>query len=307
VFPGVLGASNSIIGNRSSSPYNGMHMAYAARSTEASSYDTRACPVCRNVDREVMFTKPFGNVQRCTTCSLVSLRDRATGDLVKCSYNRSYFLCGEKRGGACGYDDYFGVEWSSRESVASGLALYVASLVERSTGALLDVGCGGGLFVYHALRAGWHASGIDASKFACSMARRRLRVPVWPGTIESFSSSAVFSSQFDVITMLDVIEHLPMLIRDLGVVRKWLRPGGRLVITTPRFGGRLFAREGGAYSQFKRDHVWYFTFDTLSRVLYSVGFTDVREAGSPPLGPGLNAAHTKYSEDRDHLFVVAAA
>lgn len=109
-----------------------------------------------------------------------------------------------------------------------------------------------------------------------------------------------------MITMIDVVEHLPMLIQDLTTVRGWLRPGGRLVIATPRFGGRLFLQQGEAYSQFKRDHVWYFTYETLAHVLRIAGFSEVSEVGDPPFGPGMDAVHIKYGVERDHLFVVAA-
>jgi len=94
---------------------------------------------------------------------------------------------------------------------------------------LLDVGCGTG-FVLAALEAaGLEATGIDMHATSLRLARTRVRGPL-------FLSSATdlpFFPDFDVVTLLDVIEHVEDDAAVLREAQRVLQPEGAVVISVP--------------------------------------------------------------------------
>jgi SAM-dependent methyltransferase len=152
------------------------------------------------------------------------------------------------------------------------LALIEAHLHAR--GRLLEIGCGAGLFLAAAGRAGWQASGIEVSPVAVAFCRDTLGVEVVECDAEQMPAT---TAPFDVVVMFDVIEHLfePMAV--LGAVRSILRPGGMLVITTPNFNALsrlVLGRQWAILSPL--EHLFYFSEPTLRRALTRHGFADIR-------------------------------
>jgi SAM-dependent methyltransferase len=99
---------------------------------------------------------------------------------------------------------------------------------------VLNVGCSIGWFECLAVQHGARrAVGVDVSEAALSVARERV-----PGA-DFLKASALAlpfpPSHFDVVTMFDVIEHLPSgsELAALTQARRVLRDGGRLLLSTP--------------------------------------------------------------------------
>ena len=101
----------------------------------------------------------------------------------------------------------------------------------------LDVGCGNG-FVMAALEgAGLAMSGIDMHWSALARARRRVRGPLFC----SAATTLPFLPDFDLVTLLDVIEHVDDDVGVLAEARRVLTPGGHVVVTVPA-GPALWSR-----------------------------------------------------------------
>jgi 2-polyprenyl-3-methyl-5-hydroxy-6-metoxy-1,4-benzoquinol methylase len=108
-------------------------------------------------------------------------------------------------------------------------ALAVLNLVASETGRLLDVGCGNGEFIEQMRSYGWTVAGIDLDPSAVAYGRSR-GLDVHVGTIADLPET----TQYDVIALTHVIEHVPDPIELLRECAKRLRPvTGRIVITTP--------------------------------------------------------------------------
>ena len=98
---------------------------------------------------------------------------------------------------------------------------------------LFDVGCGTG-FVLEGLRTRYPRmalGGCDLAEDALAMTSRR--VPA--GTIvQAVAGELPFEREFDIITALDVIEHIDDDDEALAGMHRALRPGGGLVLTVPQ-------------------------------------------------------------------------
>lgn len=138
-------------------------------------------------------------------------------------------------------------------------------------GRLLDIGCATGDWLA-LLRGGglWSVAGVEIDPHAASIARERYGLQVWNGAVDEVD---IPPASFDVITLWDVLEHLPDPRTSLLRIATWLRPGGWLVIRTPD-AGSLHARLWGQYwaGLDPPRHVVVFDRVSLARLLDQTGF-----------------------------------
>lgn len=98
---------------------------------------------------------------------------------------------------------------------------------------LLDIGCGYGSFL-KAAQDNFETYGIDPSKHAISQAKKYATSAKFEiATISSYKSKKLF----DVITAFDVLEHTDKLSESLNIIKRWLKPGGILVVVVPVYDG----------------------------------------------------------------------
>lgn len=119
---------------------------------------------------------------------------------------------------------------------------------------LLDIGAGGGEFVYLAKKFGWDSTGIEPNLGYSEFARDNYEVEVVTGCLNDASASAV-----DVVTMFHVLEHMPDPISTMGCIHGRLRSGGLLFVEVPN----LLQKDASPHNIFFKAHVQYFSKDTL--------------------------------------------
>ncbi len=118
------------------------------------------------------------------------------------------------------------------------------SQIERrqKKGRLLEVGCGEGFFLTFALQRGWEGYGLDTSPEAIQAAKKRLSDRVAASTLLDASYQ---SDSFDVVSLFEVLEHLPDLMGHLREIRRVLKPGGWVCLSVPNFASlerRIFGK-----------------------------------------------------------------
>jgi len=146
---------------------------------------------------------------------------------------------------------------------------------------LLDIGCGNGAFLSRAQKQGFVVDGVETCSPLADEARKKLDCHVYTKLL----SECRFSPEtFDVVTMYDLIEHLPDPIEDLRRVQFWLKPGGVLFVLTPndeaflRRAARLAFRvslhciQRPMNSLYYSHHLSYFTARSLRSLLEATGF-----------------------------------
>jgi len=105
-----------------------------------------------------------------------------------------------------------------------------AILRHASVGRMLDVGCATGAFLDGAREHGWIVQGIEPNVNAANYAREQLGLSV---QIASLETAELTPDSFDVVTMWNVLEHVPSPSQALARVGEALRPGGLLVFAVP--------------------------------------------------------------------------
>lgn len=98
--------------------------------------------------------------------------------------------------------------------------------------ALLDIGCGVGRFGIVARNAGWRVAGIDPAVDAVHAGRSATGLELSTCTLSELSTGP---ERFDVVTLFDVLEHLPDPVAMLAQARQMLTAHGRLFATVPNF------------------------------------------------------------------------
>jgi SAM-dependent methyltransferase len=133
----------------------------------------------------------------------------------------------------------------------------------------LDLGCGAGRF----LTLAPDAIGVDVSPAALERAARNA-----PGAdlrLVEADTLPLGHGEVDLVWCSEVIEHVAGALELLQEVRRVLKPGGRLLLTTP--GHPLLRRVAIAALRFDEhfdplgEHVRFFTRSSLARTLESAG------------------------------------
>jgi 2-polyprenyl-3-methyl-5-hydroxy-6-metoxy-1,4-benzoquinol methylase len=226
------------------------------------------CALCGANGTRPLYQKSGYAIGRCGQCGLVYANPRAPRDTILGRYSRDYF-----------WNEYLpslgvtGPELDlARFDVRYGAVLHMIG--QRTHGRrILEAGCGAGFFLKAAERAGWLPAGIELSAEASRFAAERLGLNIRRQPVEE---AAIPPASFDAAAMFDVIEHLFEPRAVLQALARALAPGGTLAISTPNFDSAsryLLGPDWAVLSPL--EHVYYFTEDSLRRLLEATGFTEV--------------------------------
>ncbi len=201
----------------------------------------------------------FEQVVRCTECGLVYLNPRLSAERIIEAY-------------AGGEDQAFIRQDAMRirtfvEALKELARKYRIKLSSETK--VLDVGCAGGAFLQAARQVGLTPVGVEPSRWLSNYARTEHSLDVRSGTLleQDFESES-----FDLITLWDVIEHLPDPGKELDQIHALLKPNGFLVVNYPDFGSfpaKLFGRK---WPFLLSVHLLYYTPQTIRRQLKKHGF-----------------------------------
>ena len=154
-------------------------------------------------------------------------------------------------------------------------------------GTALDIGCASGIFGENLLGAGivQTCDGIEPFGDAAQSASARLR-RVWHGTLESVASDVPWTD-YDLLSMADVLEHLVDPWTALRQLRERTQAGCRLLLSVPNvrhykvsmpllFKGEFRYTDQGIMD---RTHLHFYTRDSLAETLQDCGWR-IRAIGS---------------------------
>jgi 2-polyprenyl-6-hydroxyphenyl methylase/3-demethylubiquinone-9 3-methyltransferase len=112
---------------------------------------------------------------------------------------------------------------------------YVAKRASLAKARVLDIGCGGGLLAESLARHGAEVTGIDLAPVMIEVARlhaheSQLQIEYQLASAEQFALRG--APPFDVITCMELLEHVANPRVTIAAMAQMLRPGGQLFIST---------------------------------------------------------------------------
>ena len=233
-----------------------------------------ACDICGSTNAEPVLKHdcPDGPLVRCQRCGLYYvdlsfsrefLREHPEAHAdVASSYKR---LVARRM---CEDAELEALEDSIRKVYFSDRLRFLQKFSDRR-GSVLDVGCGKGIFLELAKDAGFEPFGVELAAADAEAARRRIGSGVVAQDFEEIGAS---DRLFDIVTLFHVIEHFRSPSSAMAKVRSLLKPGGLVIIETPRIDTVWFRLLGRRWRQFIFGHLFFFSRDTLADLLSKHGF-----------------------------------
>lgn len=174
---------------------------------------------------------------------------------------------------------------------------------------ILDVGCGSGVFSDAMASRGARVLSVDANADAIAYATKtfaRDGMEVRRGYLDELSLP---DASFDAATVLEIIEHvyIDQVRKLLADLRRVIKPGGRLLITTPNYRGLwpmiewLTDRFSKAAHMHEDQHVLHFRRKMLRDVLLEAGFEIVSLRTYCTFAPFLAAVSTGLANATERL------
>jgi SAM-dependent methyltransferase len=200
----------------------------------ASTIHYQACPICASeligklyVAKDYTVSGELFEVWRCNNCSGGFTQDVPDASTIGPYYAaESYVSHTDSNKGFINF-----VYHKVRSYALLTKKKLVTSLVNKSSGTLLDIGAGTGAFVNTMQSGGWQVTGLEPDATAAQQALLKYNIHLQRAdTIYTLGSH-----QFDAITMWHVLEH----VHDLhGYFKRFsalLKPEGLLVIAVPNY------------------------------------------------------------------------
>ncbi len=212
------------------------------------------------------------DVIECEYCGFKHIMPLPSEDELQ-SFYKNEFYTSEK-------PDYFAAIKRDKEWWSEVYNNYYDLLEELLPGnsdkpSLLDVGCGPGFFLKIGKEKGWNVSGVEPSPLACEFAKGEMQVNV---VNEMFDTkNARKYGEFDVVCMLNVLEHIANPVEFIKASHEILKSRGLIFIRLPndfnKFQEMLVNEKGfDRWWVVPRHHINYFDFDSASRLLIRNGF-----------------------------------
>jgi SAM-dependent methyltransferase len=232
----------------------------------------KTCAICGEAspDSFRIWFDGYIKLYKCLRCGFVSQFPGPDKSTVITDYEDCYSLDFLKRGQEFKYPH--------RHPALKDILDRVSRI--KADGKILDVGCGDGHFLYLCSKAGFNCYGIESSKQLSSYAQTKTGAKI----IQGLYKKEMFPEKyFDVIVIIQVLEHIPTPVDVLEAAKYHLRPGGIIVIEIPSISSPHFlAYRGTRIKSFVKpphgiinSHFGYYAPKTLITLTEKCGFNEI--------------------------------
>lgn len=221
------------------------------------------CEVCGNRDTQkfsLKFDRPDFKVAECSDCGFVFIPQFYREQIPYENYRDEEVLQSVRNG-----NNYIKIR---RHKLRLKL---IKKYVKP--GNLYDVGVGWGHFLYTAKLMGYDASGVEMSELMHHYSTTDLCLPV---VHDNFFNLSLTESNWDVVTMWDVLEHIQEPGKAVEKVHKMLKPGGYFVFQVPQIDSKVAKRQKQQWSMMSIEHINYFSKNSVKTLLKAKGFEVVK-------------------------------
>ncbi len=230
------------------------------------------CWVCDSPDFKLLKPSDIDKQLNSNNFAITNFDYGTTGELRRCM-KCGFIQCTDLNEVVGFYEDLEDPEYENtrkeRKLQEERLLKYIQRF--KPQGTLLDIGAGSGIMVEAALERGYDATGVEPSRWLQQNARN-LDLPVFQGVFPHPETPG----PYDIITFVDVIEHVTHPGKLLNEIHAALAANGILVLVTPdvkSWAARIF---GFRWWHYRIAHIGYFNRKNLRMLLEKSGFSVVR-------------------------------
>ena len=224
------------------------------------------CPLCKNSNHKLQFKDNGYNVLTCQTCALMfidpypPLQDRY--DTVKdYSHGDMSILGAEKH---YQYEKQFYKKYFD--------PIYKCCKTSES---ILDVGCGTGYLLERLQKSpNLKRVGLELNESRAKLARNHAQCEILETPVESLEHSP-----FDVITLINVLSHIPDFDLLFNSFRRLLKPGGRLILKVGEVSSDV--QQNDEMDWCIPDHLHFLGLETLQYIGKKYGFEILHHQRQP--------------------------
>lgn len=233
------------------------------------------CEFCKGYSIAAKYNFDSSSIFKCNDCGLMFLHPIPSILELKKIYNGKYFenetLLSPEMKYLYGYYDYIS-ERLNKQYGYQGIIKSVRELLPTKAHKprWLDIGCGYGYLMDIVFDNGFEVTGVEFNPYAAKYIKSKYVYPVIEGTIKSIPKD----KKFEVISMMDVIEHLRNPFEDLNMIRDLLVENGLIVITTMDSESLTSRILGKKLEDFRRtrEHIFFFSRRSMRAVLKQHGY-----------------------------------
>jgi len=231
------------------------------------------CWVCASQDLELIKESGITDQLSSENFAITNFEYGVTGELKQCR-QCGFIQCTDLDELVGFYEDLEDPEYENgrNERLIQERRVLMGLKKIKPEGTLLDVGAGSGMLVEAALEQGYQAEGIEPSKWLFETARKH-ELPIHLGTFPHQNTPG----PYDIITLVDVLEHVTDPLDLMTSLRKGLKKDGILLIVTPdvkSFPARLLKFK---WWHFRVAHVGYFNKKNLALLSQKAGLQLVKQ------------------------------
>ena len=229
-----------------------------------------SCPLCKGKDYKIIYKKvsrnPDADIVRCDNCQHIytHLQDEVN---ISSLYNDEIYKIVENRNSV--FDKILSLEYNR--------VLKKIDSFKPRKGRLLDFGSGKGKFGSLAVADGWQVKCVETSIERASYAVSVYGLEV---STDIYSSGRIFNTEFEVLTLFHVLEHLQEPANLLGELMKGnLEKDAIVVIEVPNFNSlqSKLAKDKWIHLDVPR-HLSHFTSQNLELILKTSGLTVIKKS-----------------------------
>ncbi len=214
-----------------------------------------SCSCCQKDDTKLILEKSDFKIVRCSNCGFVYVNPRVANHQLSEIYKHNYFH--NKQYGYTSYEQEKRLRVKNFERWLKDAEQFIPANKNIKA---LDIGCAAGYCLEVMKAKGWQPDGLELDQGLCNVLQSA-GYNVQPERLEQYDPA----TKYDVITLFDVIEHIPSVDAAFKKLNDLLENDGIVIMVTPDHNSLQRKIFRGRWFQYKPvEHIQYFTKETLS-------------------------------------------
>ncbi len=227
-------------------------------------YSVRECPVCSNATfdnfgkvKDYTVSHETFQLVKCKKCDFLLTSPRPEDSHLGAYYLSSEYISHAAKATSL-FDKLYGL---SRELATRWKLTLVKKFSDAQSPSLLDYGCGTGFFLKKMKQNGFNIAGVEPSPIARTTAEQITGIKIH----EDISGT---KSEFNIITLWHVLEHVSNLNDLLDQLKNRLKQNGTIIIAVPNHQSEDAKKYGTTWAGYDVPrHLWHFEQKTMTQLL----------------------------------------